>query len=88
MLFARLMVDIQQKVTKYGATFAQQYMLQKGLKVFGDRGREGSTKELDQLHRRSCFTPISVKEMTPRERKRAQEALMFLTEKANGTVKG
>ena len=88
MLFARIMVDIQNKVTEHGASFAQQYMLHKGLKVFGERGREGANKEMDQMHRRNCFSPISVKDMTPSERKKAQEALMFLTEKANKIVKG
>jgi hypothetical protein len=38
-------------------------------------------KEIDQLHKRKCFAPLKVKEMKPSERKKAQIALMFLTEK-------
>ena len=53
----------------------------KGLKVFGEHGHEAATKEMDQLHRRNCFTPISVKDMTSTERRKAMGALMFLTEK-------
>ena len=38
-------------------------------------------KEVDQLHKRNCFTPILISELTPEERKKAVQALMFLTEK-------
>jgi hypothetical protein len=75
-------------VNKHGASFAQQYMLQKGLKVFGNKGHEASMKEIDQLHKRTCFAPLKVKEMKPSKRKKAQIALMFLTEKRNKSVKG
>jgi hypothetical protein len=49
--------------------------------VFGDKG-------LDQLHKRTCFAPLKVKEMKPSERKKAQMALMFLIEKRDRSVKG
>jgi hypothetical protein len=44
--------------------------------------------ELKQLHERVCFTPINVSELTPSERKKAMMALMLLTEKRDGAVKG
>eukprot|EP00980_Cylindrotheca_fusiformis_P019862 scaffold6973_cov71-Cylindrotheca_fusiformis.AAC.1 len=72
----------------HGYSFGQQYMLQKGLKVFGEAGENAAKKELDQLHRRNCFTPVSVADMTATERKKAQQALMFLAEKRDGTKKG
>jgi hypothetical protein len=62
--------------------------LQKGLNVFGNKGHEASKKEIDQFHRRTCFAPLKVKEMKPSERKKAQMALMFLTEKRDKSVKG
>jgi hypothetical protein len=37
MLIARFIQDITMNVNKHGASFAQQYMLQKGLKVFGNK---------------------------------------------------
>jgi len=44
---------------------------------------------LDQLVKRVCFMPVSVAEMTPNEKRKAMEALMFLTEKRiTGEVKG
>jgi len=85
---ARFMNNFQEKVTICGYSYAQQYLLNKGLKVFGARGKKASTKELDQLYRRNCFTPVSIKDMTIEERRRAQVALMFLTEKRDGSVKG
>jgi hypothetical protein len=88
MLVARFIQDITRNVSEHGASFAQQYTLQKGLKVFGNKGYEASKKEIDQLHRRTCFAPLKVKEMKPSERKKAQMALMFLTEKRDRSVKG
>ena len=36
MLIARYMDDINSKITIQGASFGQQYLLKKGLKVFGE----------------------------------------------------
>jgi hypothetical protein len=88
MLIARFIHDITINVNKHGASFAQQYMLQKGLKVFGNKGHEASMTEIDQLYKRTCFAPLKVKEMKHSERKKAQIALMFLTEKRDKSVKG
>jgi hypothetical protein len=68
--------------------FAQQYLLNKGLKIFRQKGPDAFKKELNQLHRRSCFTPKSIAEMTQIEQRKPQQALMFLGEKRDGTVKG
>jgi hypothetical protein len=57
MLIARFIQDIMMNVNKHGASFAQQYMLQKGLKVFGNKGHGASMKEIDQVHKRTCFEP-------------------------------
>jgi hypothetical protein len=53
MLIARFIQDITMNVNKHGASFAQQYMLQKGLKVFGNKRHKASMKEIDQLHKRT-----------------------------------
>jgi hypothetical protein len=88
MLMARLIYDLNTRVVREGASFAQQYLLNKGLNIFGQEGQDASKKEIDQLHRRSCFTPKSIAKMTQIERRKAQQALMFLGEKRDGTVKG
>jgi hypothetical protein len=87
-VMAACMIQINSKVQIEGASYAQQYVLQKGLKAFGARGMEGSNKELDQLHRRNCFSPLSPCEMTESEKEKAQKAIMFLTEKSDQRVKG
>jgi hypothetical protein len=88
MLIARFIQDMTINVNEHGASFAQQYILQKGLKVFGNKGHEASMKEIDHLHKRTCFALLKVKEMKHSERKKAQMALMFLTEKRDKSVKG
>ena len=51
MLIARCMDDINNSVTTRGVSFAQQFLLHKGLKVFREHGHEAATKEMDQQHR-------------------------------------
>jgi hypothetical protein len=69
---ARFIDEIKMKVNQQGASFAQQYVLQKGLKQFGERGNQGARKEADQLHRRNCFRPVDVASLT---RKRSTKLL-------------
>ena len=88
LLIARFMNDFQERVTIAGYSYAQQFLLKKGLKVFEDRGNQALRKELDQLYRWDCFTPVSIGDMTVEERRKAQIALMFLTEKRDRSVKG
>jgi hypothetical protein len=66
----------------------QQYILQKRLKVFGKKGYNTSMKEINELHRRTCFAPLKVKNMKPSKRKKAWMVLMILTEKRDKSVKG
>jgi hypothetical protein len=61
MLVTRFIQDITMNVNEHGASFSQQYMLQTGLKVFGNKGHEALMKEMDQLHKRTCFAPFKVR---------------------------
>ena len=92
MMIGRVICDINANVQCRGMdfvqSFAQQYILPKGLKKLREKGEAGVWKELEQLHKRTCFTPVDVSEMTPSEKQKAMEALMFLTEKKDHTVKG
>jgi hypothetical protein len=47
MLMARLVYDLNIRVVREGALFAQQYLLNKGLKIFRQKGRDASKKEMD-----------------------------------------
>jgi hypothetical protein len=71
-----------------GVSFAQQYLLKKGLQKFGESGYKAANKEVDQLHKRNCFSPMDLSTLTPGEKRKAMEALLFLTEKHDKTIKG
>ena len=58
------------------------------MKKFGEKGHKASSSELEQLHHRKCFYPVSVKGMTGNERLKAQMAMMLLTEKRCVKIKG
>jgi hypothetical protein len=59
-------------------SFIQTYSLNKGLKKFGDHGKEAAQKEMKQLHDHVVFEPILIADMTPLERKRAMETSFLL----------
>ena len=87
-LMARYISHLNTIDVETGLCFAQQYMFEKGLKIFGERGWEGGLKEIKQLHDRVPFEPRFISELTPEEIEKAQEALLLLTEKRDETVKG
>ena len=68
--------------------FIQQYLYNKGIKIFGEKGKQAALKELKQQHTRKCFAPISIALLSRKERERAQQALMYLAKKRDGTIKG
>ena len=78
MVLAHVMDEVDEIISgirtkiKYGRSHGQQHMLQKGLKIFGEHGYEALEKEIGQLDDRECFGPISVKEMSNQERRKAQ----------------
>ena len=56
----RLIVDINTKATNDEIALIQQFILKKGLKEYGDAGYKAALKEVAQLHKRTCFTPLPV----------------------------
>lgn len=68
--------------------FVVTYSLKKGLKEFGKKGYDAAFGEVKQLHDRVVFRPVNVNDLTPLEKKRALESLIFLVEKRDGRVKG
>jgi hypothetical protein len=61
--------------------------LKQGIKKFGKQGIAAVHKEMKQIHDQVVFEPISIEEMTKREKKKAMESLIFLTEKRDKPVK-
>ena len=58
------------------------------MKIFGEKGKKAAQDELDQLHSRMCFSPISVADLTKDKKRKAQYAIMLQTEKCSGEIKG
>jgi hypothetical protein len=59
----------------------------KGLKVFGEKGKEAVMKELRQLDELEVISPRNWSGLTAEQRRTALPYLMFLTEKRDGTKK-
>ena len=53
----------------------------------GNEHRKSAFGKMSQLHKRLCFHPMSIKALTPREKKRAIETLTFLVKKRDGRTK-
>ena len=68
--------------------FIQTYSLMRGMKHFGNKGKEAAMNEMKQLHERNVFESVRIEDFNNNERKRALESLIFLVEKRNGTMKG
>ncbi len=87
-LIAMIMCMINKKwQAKEAQQFAQTYSLKKGLKVLGKKGEDAVYDEMKQLHDRTTFEPTRVEDLTPTEKQRAMESLIFLAEKRDGTAK-
>ena len=69
-------------------SFVQTYSLNKGLKKFGQKGKDGAYKEMNQLHNRIVFEPVMLQDLNQEEIDKAMESLIFLAEKRDGTIKG
>ena len=63
-------------------------MLSRGLIESLIKGVPAVKEELSQMHIHSVFREIMVKELTRKEKVRAQEGLMILNQKRCGRVKG
>jgi len=90
-LIANIMMHFNVKLAGYynkqALSFLQTYSLKAGLKKFGQKEKEAAVKEMKQLHDRVVFKPIRILSMTARERKRAMESLIFLSEKQDERIK-
>ena len=62
--------------------------MKKGLQIFGKEGADAIQKEMEQLHIMGVLIPQHKSSMTPQERKRVLQYLMFLKRKRCGRIKG
>ena len=81
-------IPVYQNEIKILGTIMTQLSLREGLKRFGDRGKQGALKEMEQLHDMRTFFPRDPKTLTLEEKRKALSSLIFLKEKDTGEVKG
>ena len=62
-------------------------MLEKGLKIFKEKGEKLVYKEMKQLDNQTCYLPSMVQDMTRGKRMKAQDAIILLTEKQDRIIK-
>jgi hypothetical protein len=74
--------------TTLESTVMTQHSMKKGLKLFGEAGTAAVLKELKQLHDLKVLEPTDANEMTPLEKKRSLQYLMFLKKKRDESIKG
>ena len=71
-----------------GIALVEQYSLKKASKLFGATSTdEAVSKELNQIHDMETYTPLDPTSLSGHEKKQALNALLFLTEKRDGTIK-
>jgi hypothetical protein len=70
-----------------GVVMAQQYSINEGIKLFGDRAKESVNKELQQLHDYETYISVDAHELTEEQRIQALASLIFITEKRCGRIK-
>ena len=51
------------EVNLLAEAFTQTYSLTRGIKKFGDKGKQAAIDEMKQLHDRACFRPIDINKM-------------------------
>ena len=66
----------------------KKYGLKKGLKVFGEAGKEAAFKEMEKLHLRKCFKPLEIDYLSKEEKQKALGSLIILKKKESGELKG
>ena len=70
-----------------GMVLAEQHSLKRAARLFGPKAMEAAGKELQQIHDFGTYVPMDPSKLTREEKKKAIEALMFVTEKRNGQLK-
>ena len=70
-----------------GVALAQVYSLRKGLKEFGDQGKNAVQTELQQHHDMETYFPIDPSQLSKEQKRSALESLMQIVKKRDGRVR-
>ena len=87
-VIARLIHDMRDDIVRSEESHAVQYFLKQGLKEFGKaEGKKALKAKLLQMHKRICFIPTLVKDLSPSEKRKAMLGLMILSQKKTIVVR-
>ena len=64
-----------------GVVMAQQYIMKKAKELFGDKADAAVMRELNQINDFETYVPLKASDLSWKEKKRALESLIFVTEK-------
>ena len=83
-------VDMSKAFAQTAKTTAkpEKFSLNRGLKVYGERGHAAVSAELSQVHSRGVFEPQDARKLTYEEVKNCLESHLFMEEKKNKEIKG
>ncbi len=86
-IMQQLSERFQTRTVQHGTQCLTTYSLRKGIAKFGEAGVKSAHKEVKQIHDRDCIRPILKSDLNPTERSRVMEAVTFMLQKHDGTVK-
>ena len=71
-----------------GVVMSEHFSLKKGIRLFGDKAKEATTKEVQAIHDMGTYELLDASELTRDKKRDALESLLFITEKRDGQAKG
>ena len=71
-----------------GLALVNMYNIKKGQELFGERADAAVQKEIKEIDNFQTYEPLHAKDLTWEEKRKALEALFFLTEKRDRRMKG
>ena len=83
---ASIIMNVNEKAMN-NVSCLQVFSIDKGIKVFGDKGAEATHGKISQMHERGCFQPVNVNDLTADQRKEILNIMTFIIEKRDGVVK-
>ena len=87
MILCHIMQLILESVEGQGMSLVQQYVPEKGLKIFKKKGEKLVHKEMKQLDNQTWYLPLMLQDIMAAEKMQAQDTIVLLTKKWGGTIK-
>lgn len=83
----RKVTEIDQAYHVIGVALVEAHSLTKGLKLFGQDGKNAVQKEMQQHHDMETYFPVDPSKLSYNDKKGAVEAMVNLIKKRTGQIK-